>query len=149
MTNLKFGYEFNQPIILPPNLTHVTFGEYFNQPINLPPNITHLSLGLDFAQHIILPNIIYMEIDSNNNIIDSLPNSLEELELGFEFNLPIDNLPSGLKKLVIYNYRYSYPLNNLPSSLEYLELEVGAGTKFEILPFNLPRNLKMFKIMNY
>ena len=83
ITHLTFGYCFNQEVInLPPNITHLTFGYIFNQKVNnLPPNITHLTFGRNFNQEVYVPlSVKYLKLNCNNqNIIDYLPNSIEEL----------------------------------------------------------------------
>jgi hypothetical protein len=56
-------------------------------------------------------------------LIDNLPNSIEELNLGVKFNLPLDNLPSSIKSIKFNKWsKYKITLSNLPSSLEILEL---------------------------
>ena len=76
-----FGWNFNQQVELPQNLIHLTFGEFFNQQVELP------------------FNVVYLKLNSNNNIIDYLPSSIEELELGLTFNLELNNLPNSIKKI--------------------------------------------------
>src|SRR6056300_1247759 len=88
----KFNQEVNN---LPPNITNLTFGYYFNQEVNnLPPNITHLTFGYHFNQEVNIPfSVKYLKLDCNNqNIIDYLPDSIEELELESYFNLELNNL---------------------------------------------------------
>jgi hypothetical protein len=59
-------------------------------------------------------------------LIDNLPNSIEELNLGIQFNLPLDNLPSSIKSIKFNKQsKYNKPLYNLPSLLEILELPDG------------------------
>jgi hypothetical protein len=56
-------------------------------------------------------------------LIDNLPNSIEELNLGIYFNLPLDNLPSSIKSIKFDKQsKYNKQLLNLPSLLEILEL---------------------------
>jgi hypothetical protein len=131
-TNNQYEYEFtkyyfNQAVInLPPNLTHLTFGYYFNQEvINLPPNLTHLTFGYYFNQEVDIPfSVKYLKLNCNNqNIIDYLPDSIEELELENYFNLELNNLPSSLKKLTFNKYSfYDKELNCLSKKLELLQL---------------------------
>lgn len=149
LRSVIFDDEFNQPITLPPNLTHLTLGYTFNQPINLPCDLTHLTLGYTFNQLVNLPNIKYLSLSNNNkNIVDMLPSSIEELELGPQFNSPLDNLPNNLKKLVFkydytsfLSYNYNYELNNLPNSLEYLKLKSTYSKPI----INFPVNLKIIE----
>lgn len=147
LTHLTFGYHFNQPLNLPNYITHLTFGHYFNHPLNLPLNLTHLTFGDEFNQLLNLPNIKYLSINDNfQNIVDNLPNSLEELCLASYFNSPLYNLPSGLKKLVFDNYTeydevYDHELNLLSNSLEYLALPNTYDKKI----LNFPPNLHLIK----
>ena len=55
-------------------------------------------------------------------MIENLPDSIEELELGYDFNLKLDNLPSSIKIITIKNNKYDWELNNLPKFLEKLIL---------------------------
>lgn len=52
---LKTGWAFNQPVHLPPSLTHLKLGRNFNQEIFLPSNLTLLELGRHFQRKIALP----------------------------------------------------------------------------------------------
>ena len=148
LTHLTFGFDFNQDVSnLPPTLTHLTFGGNFNQDISrLPPFLTHLTLGYGFIKECnVLPNIKYLKLSCNNiHIINSLPNSVAELELGKYFNLEINNLPTSIKKLVIdKDSYYNMDLNCLPDFIE--ELHLNYHYKKRIL--NIPSNLK--KIVCY
>lgn len=42
--------------------------------------------------------------------------------MGHDFDLPLDNLPSNVKKIKIYSDSYDLELNNLPTSLELLKI---------------------------
>ena len=90
------GSYFNQQVNLPQNLT---FGEEFNQQVNL----THLTFDFEFNQQVNLPfNVKYLNIDCDNvNIIDYLPDSVEELVFGSDFNLESNDLPSSIKNLLL------------------------------------------------
>ena len=64
-----------------------------------------------------------MSIVSNlQNLIENLPNTIEELELGPHFNLKLNDLPNSVKIIKIKNRNYNKELNCLPSNLELLEL---------------------------
>ena len=54
---------------------------------------------------------------------ENLPNSIEELNLGYYFYLELDNLPNSIK-IIKFNSesKYDNELNNLPENLELLEL---------------------------
>jgi hypothetical protein len=59
----------------------------------------------------------------NINLIENLTNNIEELNLGFNFNSELNNLPNSIKILRFnINSNYNSELNNLPKSLEILEL---------------------------
>lgn len=68
-----------------------------------------------------IKRIIFPINSDFNQPLDNLPSGLEELELYDKFNHPLDNLPHGLLRLVI-NSDFNYPLENLPSTLKYLEI---------------------------
>lgn len=132
--SLTFNWNFNQPINLPHSLTYLIFCYKFNQQINLPSDLRYLTLGRHFHQTINLPNITHLKIKSNNNIIDLLPYSLEELELYSNFYLPINNLPSSLKKICFKNKDYKIKI--LQNSLEYLKLQHAYNKRIKNFPFN-------------
>ena len=81
-------------------------GENFNQKINLPFNIKSLRL------------------DTNNgSFAEYLPDTIEELNLWYNFNLDLNNLPSSIKKINFYRYHmYNRELNCLPNGLSILKL---------------------------
>ncbi len=100
-----------------------------------------MTLEHDFDQHCeILPNFKYLKLNCNNlYIINSLPNSIVELELDRRFNLKMDNLPTSIKKLVINKYsNYDQDLNCLPDYIE--ELQLNSDYKKRIL--KIPSKLK-------
>jgi hypothetical protein len=98
LTHLTFGERFNQPVnkdSFPNSITHLIFGENFNQPVNkdsFPSSITHLTFGWFFKQP-----------------VNELPDNLIFLELPTNYNCVLDNLPYGLKTLVISQI---YPIAN-------------------------------------
>jgi hypothetical protein len=68
-----------------------------------------------------------------------LPNSIEELELGYYFDFELNDLPSSIKKIVFQkNSKYNKPLNNLPKGIKLLELP----TRYDIPIINIPIKLK-------
>ena len=87
-------------------------------------NLKKLSLGNIFNQKLEIPfNIQILNLNCNNQyIIDNLPNSIEEIELGIYFNLELCNLPSSIRIIKINNESYSQELNNLPKNIEKLIL---------------------------
>jgi len=110
------------------NLKELTFGENFNQPLNNSlvdlHNLRELTLGKYFNQQVvILDGITKLTLDCNSqSIIDYLPSSIEELVLGLDFNLELNDLPSSIKKIKICNTRYDKKLNNLPTGIKLLEI---------------------------
>lgn len=124
MSNLLHIYfTFNQSNSLY-NLTQLqqlTLGEYFDQPLkNLLENLTQLqelTLGYKFTQEF---NIHYsvkiLKLNCNNRkIINYLPNSIDELYLGSNFDLELNDLPSSIKILSFdIDSNYDKELNNLP-----------------------------------
>ena len=53
------------------------------------------------------------------------------------FNLPLDNLPNGIKRININNHNYDKKLNSLPNSVEYIKLNDGYKLKIDLFPKNL------------
>jgi hypothetical protein len=104
------------------NLTHITLGYCFNEKLDLPHNIKSIIL------------------DCNNHyIINNLSDNIEELELGRNFNLELNDLPSSIKKIIFHNQsKYDKPLNNLPKNVELLELP----DEYKIPIINIPQELK-------
>jgi hypothetical protein len=146
LVHINFGWSFNQVVELPPNLVYINFGDKFNQEVNLPPNLTHLTIGYCFNQKVDLPlDIKYLKINCNNkNIIDYLPDSIEELVLGLDFDLELNNLPQSIKKIIFNSYTYNKELNCLPSNIEYIELPKNYDK--EIVKY--PNKLKTIKCSN-
>jgi len=65
-------------------------------------------------------------------------NNITELVFGWDFNHPIENLPTGIKKIIFCSYYYDAPLDNLPHSIETIKLP-----KFYDHPVdNLPPSVK-------
>lgn len=95
MVYLCFGEYFNHTIDLSPKLTHLRFGYKFNCPIELSSQLIHLKFGKYFNCNVNLPNTLkYLKFDcANSNIINYLPNNVEELELRLNFNLELNDLP--------------------------------------------------------
>ncbi len=112
------GSKFNHDVLnLPKSSTNLSFDNKFNRNI--------LKLGYRFnQQYELYSNIKYLNLDCNNSyIIDSLPNSIVELELNYSFNLQMDNLPTLIKKIIICHCgSYDADLNCLPVFVEELQL---------------------------
>jgi hypothetical protein len=127
LTYLSFGWviqlfrsKFNQKInCLPKNLTHLTFVSKFNQKIDkLPKNLIHLTFGGYFTKKVNLENyflnspknIKKLTLNSNNNLINNIPEHIEKIYIFFDFlqvKFPkIENLPSTIKKIIIEKEKY-------------------------------------------
>lgn len=120
-----FDIYYNQPTILPNNLIELYFGDDFNCTVILPNTLEKLRIGFEFKQRIILPDrLLLLEINSNNHwICDNLPNSLETLEIGEDFSLPLVSsglLPNNLKRLVIHDCQYPYLLKGISDNVEVI-----------------------------
>ena len=96
--NYKYS-EFNQPILNSLNnltqLQQLTFGYNFDQELNIQTNVKILKLNCN-----------------NRKIIDYLPNSIEELYLGYYFNLELNDLPKSLEKLYLPK-NYNMEIKNI------------------------------------
>jgi hypothetical protein len=140
LTYLCFDFNFNQPLNLPNSLEHLSFGNLFNQPINLPNSLKYLNVGSSFNQNINLPTKLkYLCINSNNQyIINNLVDSIEELELGYNFNLELNNLPNNIQRIIFYKYSiYDKNLNSLPDSIEFISLPISYDKKILYIPKSL------------
>ena len=51
--------------------------------------------------------------------------------------IPLDNLPNGIKRIIIENYYYDNKLNLLPDSVEYIKLPKNYMVTINKLPKNL------------
>ena len=99
------------------------------------------TFGYEFNQLVDLPlNIVYLKLDCNNtSIIDYLPSSIEELELGEYFNLELNNLPNSIKKIIFPGLsQFNHELNCLPLFVEVIELPVYYNKRI----LNIPKGLK-------
>ena len=139
VTHLTFGEWFNQQVIIPQNVTHLTFGTCFNQQVIIPPSVTHLTFGYCFNKQINLPNIKYIKLDCDNiDLIENLPNSVEEIEFGKYFSLELYNLPNSIKKISFdLNSKYDKELNCLSEFVEYIKLPNNYNKKIKKFPLNL------------
>ena len=149
VTHLTFGGLFNKQVIIPHNVTHLTFGFHFNQQVIIPQNVTYLTFGFHFNQQVNLPNIKYIKLGCNNiDIIENLPNSVEEIEFDYSFRLELLNLPNSIKKISFFNSIYDKELNCLPEFIEYLELCRYYNKKIKKFPLNL-KTIKCNKNYKY
>jgi hypothetical protein len=86
------------------------------------------------------PNIKSIKINCNNQyIVNNLSDNIEELELGFDFDLELNDLPSSIKKIIFNKHsNYDKSLNNLPKNVELLKLP----DEYKIPIINIPQELK-------
>lgn len=109
----------------------------FNLPIhNLPTSLEYLSIGPYF-----------------NNSVDNLPHNLKELHLGRNFNRPVNKLPSNLQCLFVNSNYFNQSLDELPSKLEKLWIfntesifRSSVKLSFKLSFNNLPQSLKSLRI---
>ena len=75
----------------------------------------------------------------NQYITDNLPNDIEELVLGSNFNLELNNFSTSIVKIIFHEYcDYNKELNCLPNSVELIQLP----KKYNLLIVNKPKKLK-------
>ena len=150
LTHLNLGLSFNHPInLLPELLTHLNVGQKFNHPINLlPKSLTHLTLGEKFNQPInITFNIKHLYLHTNNqNVLDNLPDYIEELNFSCDFdldlvkNVKLNNLPNSIKKIIFNKYsKFNGELNCLPKFVESIQLPKLYDKKIINLPVKLKK----------
>lgn len=163
VTHLTLGGEFKQDLkgCFHNGLTHlVLYGSFpLNLKGNLPDTITHLTLGAEFNDILIgiLPNKLTHLIlgfrynqplykiilnDNNDEMINlALPDTLQYVKFGYEFNQPImyndviNNkilklLPNSIKKLT-FGYEFNQPIiGGIPTNINKLKLSCEYGSKF-------------------
>lgn len=85
--------------------------------------------------------------DNNfNSRIDWMPEGITDLQLGMNFNQPLNNLPSTIKRIVIRKNndvgytKFNQPIDYLPPGLE--ELYIHFNQEFNHPLYNLPTGLK-------
>jgi len=62
------------------------------------------------------------------------------LELDYNFNIELNNLPNSIKKIKFYsNSQYNKELNCLPNSIEYLKLPKEYNKKISKIPTGLKK----------
>ena len=80
-----------------------------------------------------------------NHPINNLPIKLTNLKIGKSFNHPIDNLPPNLVLLKFNHHScFNHPINNLPNKLQTIEL----GSAFYQDINNIPDSLEKIIIYN-
>lgn len=106
-TVVRFGQDFNHPIIIAPNITHLYFGHFFNQKLGLIcAHVEHITLG-----------------ENHNFPIGKLPRTLKCIVFGMNYNSPLE-LPKNIMSVKV-GQCFSHPLK-LTKKL----LHVATGYKF-------------------
>lgn len=91
--------------------------------------------------------------DTFNSRIDWLPEGITDIGLGMNFNQPLENLPSTVKRIIIGKYNdvglslFNQSLDYLPFGLE--ELYIKFGSKFNKPLNNLPHSLKILHLYSH
>jgi len=126
--HLEMGKNFNSSITkFPADLIFLKFGENFNQPIN---NGNALK-KLKYLE------VLIFGIFFNYPVDNFLPDSLNFLKFGKEYNLSVDKLPLNLKHLE-FGEQFNKNVDKLPPNLEYLKF----GENFNKNIDSLPKKLK-------
>jgi hypothetical protein len=131
-----FDNSFNSAIDwLPEGITDIYLGIHFNQPLaNLPS--TTKTIKITYDEH---------NYNTFNQPLDYLPPGLERLEIWFnsKYNYPLNNLPIGLKKFILFANNFTHSINNLPDSIETIQI----STFDYVNTLKLPSNLKSINII--
>lgn len=134
------GYQHNIKCF-PTRLEKVLIKNYNLKITNLlPETLTHVEGIYNFTTF--LPNLNFLSI-IDNTILPQLSSNLEYLDIGNNYNYPL-NLPNNLKVLVIGN-NYNHPLK-LPENLVTLEFKEDSIFNS---PLELPLKLKVLYLGNF
>lgn len=101
VTHLVLGNGFNDFVdegTIPPFVTHLTFGDGFCRPFYgkncIPSSVTHLTFGSRFNQPIeghVSPSVVYISFGYwFRQLINSLPDSVQQIHLSLNYNCLID-----------------------------------------------------------
>lgn len=116
----------------------ILFDEYTNK-LNFFSNINKIVFGpsfndyVDLSKYLCLKKIIFGS-KFNSNFI--LPNSVDEIIFGYEFNCILESLPINLK-IIHFGNDFDHPVDVLPESVEIIKF----GKNFNHKLNNLPKNL--------
>lgn len=114
-TLCRYKYEYELPVIWPPNIRFIRFGEYFNQSINLPPSLRIVKFGYYYDHPTILPDgLEIVKFAGIYNQSTKLPDSIQYAAFGYKFNQQIE-LPPGIR-CVEFGARFNQPMT-LPNRL--------------------------------
>lgn len=145
---LIFNYNsrYIHPIPFHDKLKYLKVGKNFKQKINFNNNLHTLGYCFPMTDKNIPYSIKSLCLyDNNQNILDNLPNTIEELEFELDFTsddeLELNNLPNSIKKINLKEVLIPIILDNLPESVEHILLP-----KFYELEINkLPSNIKIIE----
>lgn len=71
-----------------------------------------------------------------------MPNQVQCIYFGSDFNHQVDNLPNELK-FVYFGAHFNQPINNLPDSVEEIRISQFYNCKIN----KLPKSLKVFNVI--
>lgn len=111
----------------------------------------------DYSNNTTVMNLLntYKKVQFDNQFnseISWLPEGITDINLGMNFNKPLENLPSTVKRIKIAKYNeigyssFNQPLDNLPNGLE--EFKIHFGLLFNQSLDNLPPTLKKINIVS-
>lgn len=84
-------------------------------------------------------NIQYIKLGYDfNQTVDNLPINITHLAFDYKFNQRVDNLPFSIKYL-IFGYEFNQTVDNIPNSIIYLELSYLFNQKLDDLPIGLEK----------
>jgi hypothetical protein len=134
--NNEYIRKYNNNFIINKFNQKINWTNYLNY-LNYLNHLTHLTFGWKFNQQVNLPfNLKYLNCD-NQYIVDNLPNGIETLEFNFIKNLKLNNLPTGIKKILFYDCYLNNELNCLPKSIQYIKLNKLYNKKISNIPIEL------------
>lgn len=156
LTYLYFGFDFDQQVdLLPRRITHLRFGQKFNHDIfNLPLGITHLILGDYFDKPVdnyLTPLCSLQRLSfmcNFNHPVNNLPTNIKKVLFGFRFNQPIDDLPDSITHLV-FNYMFNQPVSKWPADIKYIALNTEYSHPLCGLPHKVPINITFYRALSY
>lgn len=153
-TVVKFGKDFNCPVILTPNITHLYFGHFHDQKLGLIcAHVEHITLGsnynfpmgklpctlecivfgTNYNSPLELPkNIMLVKVGQNFNHPLKLTKKLVHVSTGYQFNKPVK--PS--KYLKTLNFAHSYNKHvELPKYLVCFGMCIPVGKPIILTPY--------------
>ena len=111
-------------------------------------------LGLnnyDYSNNNTVMNLLntYKKVQFDNQFnsrISWLPEGITDINLGMNFDKPLENLPSTVKRINVGYASFNQPLDYLPNGLE--EFTINFGLLFNQSLDNLPPTLKKINIIS-